>query len=368
MQVCHITSVHPRNDIRIFVKECRALAKEHHVTLIVADSLGNQQESGIAIYDVGKVSGGRLQRIKKTTAAIYAKVLELQPDVVHFHDPELMGIAGKLVKAGYKVIYDVHEDVPKQVLNKQWLPKIIRPLISWLVKLQEKRTAAKLSGIICATEIIARRFKQYNPNTIAVHNYPILAELANNPVKWEDRDLDLCYVGSISQTRGILPLSESLVISGCQLELAGAFSNSAIETQLKNSTRFSRINYHGVIGRAAIAELLSRVRVGMVTLLPTPSYVESLPIKLFEYMLSGIPVVASDFELWRPIVEGNNCGLMVDPTDPNAIAKACLELIKNPLQAQQMGENGYQAVMKHYIWEQEQLKLLEFYRKLLKIN
>lgn len=365
MRVCHITSVHPRNDIRIFVKECKALAKEHHVTLIVADSLGNQQEAGIAIYDVGKSTGGRLQRIYETTAKIYAKVLELTPDVIHLHDPELMAVGKKLAKAGYKVIYDVHEDVPKQVLNKQWLPKIIRPLVSWLIKLNEKQTSAKLSGIICATEIIANRFKRYNSNTIAIHNYPILAELANNSVDWDSRDLDLCYVGSISQTRGILPLSASLQTSGCQLELAGAFSNVDIEQQLKNSPGFKQINYHGVVGRAAIAELLSRVRVGIVTLLPTPSYVESLPIKLFEYMLAGIPVVASDFELWRPIVAGNNCGLMVNPADPAAIAAACLELIKNPTQAARMGANGRRAVIEHYVWEQEQLKLLEFYRNLV---
>ena len=364
MRVCHLTSVHPRNDIRIFIKECKALAKEHHVTLIVADSLGNQQEAGIAIYDVGKSTGGRWQRIRETTAKIYAKVLELTPDIVHFHDPELMSVGKKLAAAGYKVIYDVHEDVPKQVLNKAWLPKLLRPLISRLVKLHEQQTSAKLSGIICATEIIAERFKHYNRNTIAIHNYPILAELANNSVSWDERDLDLCYVGSISQTRGILPLSESLVLSGCQLELAGAYSDSGIEEQLKSSSGFKQINYHGVVGRAEIAQLLGRVKVGMVTLLPTPSYVESLPIKLFEYMLSGIPVVASDFELWRPIVMGNNCGLMVDPNDPKAIASACLELINNPKQAAQMGQNGRQAVVEHYVWEQEQLKLLEFYRNL----
>ena len=364
MHICHITSVHPRYDIRIFIKECRALAQSHDVSLIVADSLGEEIKDGIKIYDVGKPVGGRLQRIRKTSRAIFNRVLELNPQIIHFHDPELVGIGVKLAKLGYKVIYDVHEDVPKQVLNKHWIPKVIRPLISCLVKYREASAAKVFAGIVTATEIIADRFRQSNQNTCAIHNYPILAELDVATIDWGSRSDNLCYLGSISETRGILPLVDSLSISKLKLDLAGPFSNQEIEKQIKSSAGYDNVRYHGVLDRNGVKSVLSSVKIGIVTLLPTPSYVESLPIKLFEYMLSGIPVIASDFKLWRPIILDNNCGLMVDPANPDEIAKACLKILADPVEARKMGENGRRAVLENYGWEREQQKLLEFYSQL----
>ncbi len=364
MRVCHITSVHPRYDIRIFIKECKALAQKHDVSLIVADSLGDEIKDGIKIYDIGKSTGGRLQRMQKTSRAIFNRVLELNPQVVHFHDPELIGIGVKLAKLGYKVIYDVHEDVPKQVLNKHWIPKVIRPIISCLVKYREASAAKVFAGVVTATEIIADRFRLSNPNTCVIHNYPILAELDVAAVDWDKRSDNLCYLGSISETRGILPLVDSLSISKLKLDLAGPFSNQEIEKQIKNSAGYDNVRYHGVLDRSGVKSVLSSVKIGIVTLLPTPSYVESLPIKLFEYMLSGIPVIASNFELWRPIVLANNCGLMVDPANPDEIAKACLKILSDPVAARQMGENGRKAVLDNYSWEREQQHLLDFYHKL----
>lgn len=364
MKVCHITSVHPRYDIRIFIKECQALATEHAVTLIVADSLGDEIKDGVTILDVGKVAGGRLKRMKVTSQVIFSKLLKIHPDVVHFHDPELINIGVKLSKLGIKVIYDVHEDVPKQVMNKHWIPKLIRPLVSKLVEAKERAASARFAGVVCATEIIAKRFKTYNCNTIAIHNFPILAELNQITTSWDARENSLCYLGSISQTRGILPLVESLAVSNLKLELAGPFSNSQIEDQIKASNGSNHVNYRGILNRTQVTGLLAKVKVGMVTLLPTPSYVESLPIKLFEYMLAGIPVIASDFELWRPFVLEHNCGLMVDPSDVNAIAKASNFLMNNSEQARQMGENGRKAVLQHYTWENESTKLRAYYSQL----
>lgn len=368
MKICHITSVHPRYDIRIFVKECQSLSTAHDVTLIVADSLGDEYKNGVQIVDVGMAIGGRFTRMKITTDAIYNRLLELKPEIVHFHDPELMGIGRKLAKIGIKVIYDVHEDVPKQVMNKHWIPKLIRPLVSKLVEMQEKYSSAKFAGIICATEIIATRFAGYNQNTLAIHNYPILAELNQININWDSRRNALCYLGSISETRGILPLVDSLAVSKLPLELAGPYSNQMIANKIKFSGGYVFVNYHGILNRQEVANLLATVKVGIVTLLPTPSYVESLPIKLLEYMLAGIPVVASDFPLWEQYIKKNNCGIMVDPNDDEAIADACSYLINNQDIAEQMGINGKNAVLKHYVWECESNKLIDFYNELSTIE
>ena len=364
MHICHITSVHPRYDIRIFIKECQTIAKYgYNVSLVVADGLGDEMKDGVNFYDVGRVPN-RILRILSTTHKIYAKVMRLKPNIVHLHDPELLPVGRKLRQLGFKVVYDMHEDVPKQVLNKHWIPKFIRPLVSKLVMREEKKCCMAFSGIVCATEIIAKRVQKYNRKTIALHNYPILAELSVQTDSWNDRDNSLLYIGSISESRGIKPLVASLSISHLKLELAGPYSQESLPQELSQVDGWNFVRYHGVLNREEIASLLQKVKIGVVTLLPTPSYVESLPIKLFEYMLSGIPVVASNFPLWEDIVTKYGCGILVDPTNINDIAKACVWLINNSDEAQEMGERGREAVLKHFSWEQEQHKLLAFYKSL----
>lgn len=334
--------------------------------MIVADSCGDEFIDGVNIYDVGKADGGRIKRMRVTGEAIFKKVLELHPKVVHFHDPELIGIGRKLAKLGYLVVYDVHEDVPKQVMNKAWIPRLVRPLVAKYVEYRE-RTAAKIfAGVLCATEIIARRFKRYDSNVCVIHNFPILAELDQENTPWESRQDKLCYLGSISETRGILPLVDSLAISGLTLELAGSYSNQEVEAKITASHGYSYVNYHGILNRDGVKKLLASVKFGMVTLLPTPSYIESLPIKMFEYMLSGIPVIASNFPLWQEIIEVHKCGLLVDPASPDQIAKASLWLSTHQLEAKQMGENGRRAVLEHYSWESEKVKLMTFYDGLIR--
>ncbi len=360
--ICHITSAHKRYDIRIFVKECTSLAEfGYKVYLIVADGLGDEIKNNIHILDVGKPSG-RFSRMLKTPRLIYSKLLELQPDIIHFHDPELMLMCRRLANKGFGVIYDVHEDLPKQVMNKYWIPKFFRPLVSYGVTLLEKLCTQKYRGIVTATPIIATRFSKYNTRVDAVCNYPLLSELANVNVEWNTRDDKLCYIGSISKTRGIEHVIESLATSKLPLELAGLFSGDVSLEQLAKLSGNEFVNYQGVLNREEIVDLLKKVKIGLVTLLPTPSYIESLPIKLFEYMLAGIPVIASDFALWHDIIKTNDCGILVDPNNINAIANACIFLMNNQDKANQMGKNGRNAVIKYYNWENEAEKLKAFYR------
>lgn len=365
--VCHISSVHSRYDVRIFVKQCATLSKSgYRVNFIVADGLDDEVKDGVNIYSVAKPQT-RISRIFNTPRKIYRKVLQLHPLIVHFHDPELIFIGVKLSKLGYRVIYDVHEDVPKQILHKHYLPYLIRPLLSRIATYLERKTARSVYGIVAATEIIAIRFGQYNPNTIAVHNYPLVAELGYNYRSWYKRQNNICYIGSISLNRGLQPLVESLSLSKLQLKLAGMFSGDTTLDTLRRLDGGKYIDYLGVLDRRQVIELLSKVKIGVVTLLPTPSYLESLPIKMFEYMLAGIPVVASNFPLWREIIHKYECGILVDPNNVKQISQACKWLIAHQEEAKQMGDNGRNMVLKYFNWEQEQVKILKFYATIKKV-
>ena len=97
---------------------------------------------------------------------------------------------------------------------------------------------------------------------------------------------------------------------------------------------------------------------------PAPNNIEAQPNKLFEYMAAGIPVVASDFALWRAIVDDTGCGLLADPCDPNAIATAVAYLLSHDREAEAMGRRGREAVARRYNWSAEEPKLLHLYADL----
>lgn len=366
VKITHLTSAHPRYDTRIFVKECCSLAKnkKYKVSLIVADNLKDEIKKNVAIYDVGKLES-RFKRMFKTTKNVYKKALELNSDIYHFHDPELIRIGRKLQKKGKKVIFDSHEDVPKQLLGKPYLNKVILKIISYIYKKYEAKLTSKFDGIIAATPYIKNKFISINPNTIDVNNYPITDELFND-VKWEDRKDEVCYIGGIAKVRGICEIVKALeqTTSNVTLNLAGLFNDKSLEEEVKKFPGWEKINELGFLNREGIANVLQTSKAGLVTLHPIINYLDALPVKMFEYMASGIPVIASNINLWQEIVQKNKAGLCVDPLNPQAISEAIDYLYNNPLEAKQMGENGKKAVQKQYNWSIEETKLMAFYSSL----
>ena len=127
-----------------------------------------------------------------------------------------------------------------------------------------------------------------------------------------------------------------------------------------------KVNYYGLVTRNEVAEILSRSKIGMVTFLPVPNHIEAQPNKMFEYMSAEIPLIASDFKLWKEIIEGYNCGICVDPENTNEISKAVNEIIADDKLAATMGKNGRNAVLNKYNWEVEKHKFIEIYSTLTK--
>lgn len=364
MKVCHLTSVHKWNDVRIFEKECVSLSKAGFEVSLISVNGENGIYHGVHVLSVSSKASGRFSRMTQTVDEVYQKALEVDADVYHFHDPELLRIGKKLQKKHRKkVIYDSHEDLPRQILDKGWIPFLLRKTISRLIENYEDKIASQLSGIVAATPHIQKRFLKSNPNTVNINNFPILEKMSID-VKWENRKNEICYIGGIFISRGILELVDAMELVDTKLNLAGNYDSSSLRENLIEKKGWKNVKEYGFVGRDEIVEILSRSKIGLVTLYPTQAYLESLPIKMFEYMAAGIPVIASDFPLWRSILDKHQCGMCVDPQNVQSIAKAINFLLSNNESASEMGKRGQKAATESYSWNAESKKLIEFYTNL----
>jgi glycosyltransferase involved in cell wall biosynthesis len=363
-KICHLTSVHHRNDTRVFYKEIASIAKAgYHVSVIVADGKGDETREGYDIIDVGR-SKNRINRILFSTRKVYKKAIEIDADVYHFHDPELLFTGKKLKKKNKKVIYDAHEDVPKQILSKYWINATLRRFISTWVENFENKICSKLDLIITATPFIRERFLKVNPNTIDINNFPILNS-SQSVGQWKNKKRAVCYIGSITEVRGVYEMVESFSkTDDVVFHLAGTYSPEDFRRKLQDSDGWKNVKEYGFVKRDQADEIMDQCIAGLVTLHPIINYLDSLPVKMFEYMSAGIAVIASNFPNWMEIIEENKCGICVDPKDPQKITEAITYLMNNQEKAQEMGARGFNLVQEKFNWENEKVKLLDSYKKL----
>jgi glycosyltransferase involved in cell wall biosynthesis len=364
-KIVHLTSVHPTFDIRIFHKECKSLARSGCEVTLIAPHEKDEVVDGVRIRAIPKARG-RLHRMTITVWRVYREALRQAGDIYHLHDPELLAVGVLLKARGKRVIYDAHEDLPRTIQYKSYLPRWLQAPLRWMAEHLENRASKLFVGVVAATPMIAERFKAVNPRTVSVCNFPITAEFLTLPhIAWENRDFSVAYIGGLTKQRGICEIVRAMDqlpdSIPARLALAGKFLPQELQGELVNSSGWDRVDFLGFLDRDKLAALLGTVRAGLVILHPEPNYVCSLPIKLFEYMCAGIPVIASDFPLWRRIVNDAECGLLVDPLDPKAIADAIAYLLSHPKESEVMGNCGRAAVQRNYTWSQEEQKLLHLY-------
>lgn len=374
-KICIITTVHRVFDVRIFYKEARTLAKEGYDVTLIAQHDKDEIVDGVKICSVKQV-GNRFYRMLLLGWKVYRLAMKQDADIYHFHDPEFLIWAVKIKKkTGAKVIYDIHEYVSQQILRKNWIPKPLRNVISKFYEIAEKKTLHNIDWIILAVDSFLKVYKGYD-NVSVVKNYPILTnKLIREKKNRNDDSARLIYVGRISRDRGIFTIIHTArklrekYHSIC-FDIIGPIDKD-IEKEVKERIEQLNLNQNvNLLGRLPYPEALQKIRkadIGLCIIYATAQYVESLPTKLFEYMTVGLPVVTSNFPLWKEIVEGNDCGLTVSPLAPKEISEAVEYLIEHPEKARKMGKKGRKAVIEKYNWETEGKSLIEIYRKLIEV-
>ncbi len=369
-KICILTTVHPASDPRIFHKQAKTLINAGYDVSLIAQHEENIIVDGIKITALPKTKN-RLQRMLRLPLRALLLSLKNKADVYHFHDPELIPVGVVLKILGKKIIYDVHEDYAKQILSKEYLPRITKNSIAIFFNILDHIFSSFFDGIVTATDDILKNFSSHK-KAISLRNFPLISNYLNIDRNSNSKKnvFDLIYSGVIVARRGINQIVKALELidskKQLKLTLCGKFNPPEYAEEVESLERFEKVEYLGWVDPYAIPKLLRRSEIGIVNFLPEPNHIRSMPNKLFEYMEASLPVIASNFPLWKKIVEGNKCGVCVDPLKPKDIAKAIDYLIEQPKLRKEMGENGRNAVLEKYNWEKESEKLINLYGELLK--
>ena len=365
----HISTVHPTSDIRVVRKECQALADAgYEVVMILPNSTATAQRANprlVAFYG----ARNRLDRFVRCAFVVFVRALREGDAIIHIqHCPELLPWGQLLRFLGREVVYDMHENVPKAILSKQWIPWILRKPVAALYHVAE---ALLLRGmyVIFAEDSYVQYYPRVHSYTI-LHNFPILGVLVHAEAQ-EPAVPTLGYVGGVSPARGIVTVFEALATleeQGCRvnMECIGPIPRECRDEICEHRVvREGLVKLHGYKEPEQAWELLAKCTMGVALLKELPNYYESYPTKIFEYMALRKPVIASRFPLYQGVIEKHQCGLCVDPDSIEETAWAIRWLAEHPLQAGAMGQRGWHAAQEEYGWERESEQLLALYERIL---
>jgi len=367
-RVAHLTSVHTAFDVRIFQKECRSLASAGYDVVLIAPHGRDETVEGVKIESVTRRED-RSRRMTATVRQVYLRAIRSGATLFHFHDPELIPVGVLLKLRGKRVIYDVHENVAQDVLTKDWIHPRVRRFVSTVARIVESASARIFDGVVAATPAIAGTLPK--DNCLLLQNFPIVGELVNETaLPYRDRDPMVVYAGSITEMKGARQMVSAMHLLpenlSARLLLLGDVESASLRSQLTASLGWSKVDHLGFQPRGTLAQMLGRARVGLVLFQPLPNYDDSQPNKLFEYMSAALPIVASNFPVWRDLIEKVGCGLVVNPLDASEIAKAIAWILEHPSEAEAMGRRGQMAVASIYNWESQAQSLLRLYDRLLR--
>lgn len=369
IKVCHVTSVHSPEDVRIFRKECVSLAKAGYDVYLVEQG-DSYEKNGVHIVGFGKVAANRIKRMLLTSRRAYQKALEIDADVYHLHDPELLPYALKLKRKGKKVIFDSHEFYAEQIRHKRYIPTFLRGAVAQIYDSNQRRILQRIDGLVFPCLVNGSNpFEGYCRNMAMINNVPLLHELYDrydpSVPKYER---SVCHIGSLTHNRGITNLIKAAGQIECTAYLGGRFDSPDYEAQVRAFPEFDSVKYLGVLDRQQVLETLQRCQIGIATLLNVGQYNQlwNLPTKVYEYMALGIPSVLSNTPYIRRIVDKYGIGVCVDPSDTDQIASAIRYLLDNPEEARRMGENGRRAVKEEFNWGVEEKKLFALYEDIMK--
>jgi glycosyltransferase involved in cell wall biosynthesis len=369
-RVCVIAPVHLWDDVRVFHKEARTLARAGYRVVVIARAPRPHEFDGIRILPARTVTFSRFLRFL-AVPAVFVQALRINADIYHLHNPDTLPIAAGLKMLGRQCIYDTHEDFSRKILARRWLPRPIRPGIARLIAFLESLISRLVDAVIVTQPEVLSRLPR---SAVLIGNTPRLdsalfdrVQHLAKTIKNDFSGLRAVYIGSITPERGLFEMVQALETANAavsiRLWLIGPCSSADLRAAAKLSG-WRYVDYIPPQPQEQAFAYVSRADVGLVVLRDVGDHATIDPNKLYEYMAFGLPFIASNFPRWQERLAGVTAGLYVEAGDAQALAQAEIEMARNPVTRQQMGQNG-RAFVEEHNWEHESIKLLELYRRIL---
>jgi glycosyltransferase involved in cell wall biosynthesis len=337
----------------------------YEVHLIVGNTEDHIRE-GIVLHGVS-VPRHRFGRLLAGNLRAFLKALQIQANAYHFHDPELIPSMLMLRVFGKRIIYDIHENLPAQIASKKYLgPLWMRRMLARPIDLFERISAVCFNGVVTVVPEIAARFQA--KKTVVVRNLPqisLIQAAANNLENTLAKEnKTLVYAGGLTEIRGIKECLSALEIINdpeIKLKLIGRWSSDTYYESCQKMKCWNQAVYEGEMSMDEVYKHLKGAHVGLCLLFPEPNYLLSLPVKAFEYMALGIPILMSDFPYWHRTFK--ECALFANPKNPEEIAKGIKLLLSDTGLSKQLGDAGRRLAEHELNWEKEKEILIDFYKR-----
>jgi len=390
IKICFLADKHNLFDDRIYWKMAVPLVKrgyEVHYLLI-----GKKNEKGITkegvhfeILKIKTFSKNRyLNFILKNLnpnnnyKKLYDKAKDVNADIYHFHDLWINKIGNKLkkLKNNPVVFYDAREPYAEDYISYTNLTGILKKgieLFAFFVDKWEKHQSKYYNLVISNEEIVRNNFRR----VLGESKSEVLYNFTDNYNLYNGRDLsrkkyDFIYSGGITKLRGALKILEALMLAvktipNIKVVFVGSYSPESLRNEMQNFINRNNLNknveLHSFVNYSEISNYYNNSKIGLVTLLNSPTFEVSMPIKVFEYMAFGMPIIGSDFGHIKEYIEKENCGITVDPKNVEEISNAMIKLLTNFELYKLFSENGRSATIKKYKWDFEFEKLIGFYQR-----
>jgi len=354
--VCHVISGYYRNDPRIFQRQCKSLKEVgFSVCILTNDNQPEEDLEGIPIYSTKNYWSNRSRILLFARKQFFKRAIEINADIYQMHSPELLSLGIALKRAGKIVVYDAHEDLPKHIIEKDWLPRFTRKPLSFLVEKYMNYILRSYHAIISPHSHVVDNLMKINSKTTLITNFAKVLPIKEISLKeYTQRNQIICYSGTVYLHSNQIPILDSLKeLPDITYNIAGYCTPSYLEV-LSNHEAYNQLNYIGRINWTDLNEFYNKARIGVVVI----DYKMNLGgkrgthavNKIFEYMEAALPIICSDYDLWQEIIDEYECGICVEPGNVKQMTEAIVFLINNPEEAYIMGQNGRKAVHNKYNW------------------
>jgi glycosyltransferase involved in cell wall biosynthesis len=368
-RVVQVAIGHPADDGRVRAKIGRALVRggyESHVFCPGAES--GLAEDGVMIHH-HTISESRIDRVRRQRQ-LARNAQALKPDVIHVHEPIMLGSCIK-ERGNARIVWDVHEDYEIVLSTREWIPKPLRRLVWRVWDYRERRLIRHVDLILAATPPVAERYLPLHPNVVVIPN---LTEIAISDTAHDWTKPHAVFAGSIFESRGLLQVIEALGRLrreglSIPMTIAGPIESHEFEKRLLSAIEVhgvsETVKYVGMLPREEVVDLCKQATIGVVAHLPESQGDVAWPVKMFEYMACGLPLVYTTLSAMVQLADGHQIGIAVDPFDVDALTSAFRSLATSPELSAHCADVGRDLIRTRYHWNVVEPVLLERYGALV---